>query len=172
MVHVGPSGKLASVRGGLRRPKELCVREEKGRRVTPPCAGNMQMIYFVDWCHAVFHLTLATLHHFPPPSVGMCSSNVNSGKSWKTGEVNLLFTPFTPLQPPSLILFHLSSFRNPEINVFPIIFVSSPLMEMIKTAGLGIGKPGAYSPGMTLVNHGSSGKLDQFFRFWFLSCKI
>ena len=27
--------------------------------------------------------------------------------------------------------------------MFPIIFVSSPLMEMIKTVGLGIGKPGA-----------------------------
>lgn len=50
----------------------------------------------------------------------------------KNREVNLLFIPFTPLQPPSLILFHLSGFRNPEINVFPIIFVSSPLMEMIK----------------------------------------
>ena len=31
--------------------------------------------------------------------------------------------------------------------MFPIIFVSSPLMEMIKAVGLSIGKPGALVQG-------------------------
>lgn len=88
-------------------------------------------------------------------------------------QVNLLFTPLTPPQPPSsLFISSLLSFRKPEINTFSIIFAQLPMWKQQKDGQTGSQEASGFSLGLTWVPCGPSGKLDQFCRPWSLVCKM
>lgn len=63
------------------------------------------------------------------------------------GSKSAFYTFHPTLASSSLSISPSQALETLEINVFPITFVSSPLMEMIKAVGLGIGKPGALVQG-------------------------